>query len=109
MWARETGRPWQSMIFLVLGATQLGVALGSRARPGSLDNPFLLVAVGAALCLQAAGVYLPPLRDLLGTEQLSLGDLVIACALSGLGHVVMRLQARLWPERQPRTGLDTRR
>ncbi|MGW6544247.1 cation-translocating P-type ATPase [Streptomyces massasporeus] len=105
VWARETGRPWQSMIFLVLGATQLGVALGSRARPGSLANPFLLVAVGTALGLQAAGVYLPPLRDLLGTEPLSLGDLAIACALSGLGHVVMRLQARLWPERQPRAPL----
>ncbi|MFI9150632.1 cation-translocating P-type ATPase [Streptomyces sp. NPDC053367] len=102
LWAHETGRPWQSMIFLVLGATQLGVALGSRARPGSLANPFLLVAVAAALGLQAAGVYLPLLRDLLGTEPLSLGDLAIACALSGLGHVVMRAQARLWPERQPR-------
>ncbi|MDW4910193.1 cation-translocating P-type ATPase [Streptomyces sp. ADMS] len=100
VWARETGRPWQSMIFLVLGATQLGVALGSRARPGSLANPFLLVAVGAALSLQAAGVYLPALRQLLGTEPLSLADLAIACALSGLGHVVMRVQTRLWPERQ---------
>nr|WP_228022542.1 cation-translocating P-type ATPase C-terminal domain-containing protein [Streptomyces acidicola] len=75
VWARETDRPWQSMMFLVLGATQLGVALGSRARPGSLANPFLLVAVGTALSLQAAGVYLPPLRDLLGTEPLSPADL----------------------------------
>jgi P-type Ca2+ transporter type 2C len=90
------------MIFLVLGAIQLGVALGSRARPGTLANPFLLVAVGAALGLQAAGVHLPPLRDLLGTEPLPLGDLAIACALSGLGHVAMRVQTRLWPERQPR-------
>ncbi|MFD5660191.1 cation transporting ATPase C-terminal domain-containing protein [Streptomyces hirsutus] len=32
VWARETGRPWQSMIFLVLGATQLGVALGGPGR-----------------------------------------------------------------------------
>ncbi|MDQ0957175.1 hypothetical protein QFZ66_001053 [Streptomyces sp. B4I13] len=31
---------------------------------------------------------------------LSLADLAIACALSGLGHVVMRVQTRLWPERQ---------
>ncbi|MFD7445642.1 cation-translocating P-type ATPase [Streptomyces sp. NPDC059909] len=102
VWARETGRPWQSMMFLILGATQLGVALGSRARPGTLANPFLLVAVGAALILQAAGVYLPPLRAVLGTEPLPLSDLAIAAALSGLGHVVMRLQARLWPERPPR-------
>ncbi|MGY1577798.1 cation-translocating P-type ATPase [Streptomyces sp. MN13] len=101
IWAQETGRPWQSMVFLVLGATQLGVALGSRARPGSLANPFLLVAVGVALGLQAAGVYLPSLRELLGTEPLPPTDLAIACALSGLGHVVMRLQARLKPERPP--------
>ncbi|KUO15986.1 cation transporting ATPase C-terminal domain-containing protein [Streptomyces dysideae] len=97
------------MSILVLGATQLGVALGSRARPGSLANPFLLVAVGAALALQAAGVHLPALRDLLGTEPLSPADLAIACGLSGLGHVVMRVQARLWPQRPPRaawTGPD---
>ncbi|MEU4849143.1 cation-translocating P-type ATPase [Streptomyces gilvosporeus] len=102
VWARETGRPWQSMVFLVLGATQLGVALGSRARPRSLANPFLLVAVGAALCLQAAGVYLPPLQALLGTEPLPLTDLAIAAGLSGLGHVVMRLQRWLCPEQPPR-------
>lgn len=101
VWARETGRPWQSMMFLILGAAQLGVALGSRARPGSMTNPFLLVAVGTALCLQVAGVYLPLLRELLGTEPLPLTDLVIVCAVSGLGHVVMRLQARLRPERPP--------
>ncbi|MBD0422686.1 cation-translocating P-type ATPase [Streptomyces sp. TRM S81-3] len=104
VWARETGRPWQSMVFLILGATQLGVALGSRARPGSLANPFLLVAVGAALGLQAAGVYLPPLQELLGTDPLPPTDLAIACAVSGLGHLVMRLQARLKPERPPRGG-----
>ncbi|GAA0630834.1 cation-translocating P-type ATPase [Streptomyces thermocarboxydovorans] len=103
VWARETGRPWQSMLFLVLGATQLGVALGSRARPGSLANPFLLVAVGAALALQVAGVYLPPLQELLGTQPLAPADLVIAFLLSGLGHVVMRLQTRLRPERSPGT------
>ncbi|WP_338676523.1 cation transporting ATPase C-terminal domain-containing protein [Streptomyces sp. SCSIO 30461] len=94
--------PLRSTSKVVLGATQLGVALGSRARPGSLANPFLLVAVGAALSLQAAGVCLPALQTLLGTEPLPLVDLAIACTLSGLGHVVMRLQARLWPERPPR-------
>ncbi|MBL1110930.1 cation-transporting P-type ATPase [Streptomyces sp. 110] len=101
VWARETGRPWQSMMFLILGATQLGVALGSRARPGSLANPFLLLAVGTALALQVAGVSLPLLRALLGTEPLPPVDLAIAGALSGLGHVVMRGQRRLFPARPP--------
>ncbi|MCX4510648.1 cation-translocating P-type ATPase [Streptomyces sp. NBC_01619] len=108
VWARETGRPWQTVMFLVLGATQLGVALGSRALPGTLANPFLLVAVGVALGLQAAGVYLPPLRELLGTEPLPLTDLAIAAALSGLGHVVMRVQARLRPERPPGAAVPSR-
>ncbi|MGA5880237.1 cation-translocating P-type ATPase [Streptomyces cellulosae] len=109
VWARETDRPWQTMIFLVLGATQMGVALGSRVRPGTLANPFLLAAVGAALALQVAGVYVPFLQDLLGTEPLSPGDLAIACALSALGYAVMRVQRRWWPERhggvaRPRNG-----
>jgi P-type Ca2+ transporter type 2C len=95
VWARESGRPWQSVVFLVLGISQLGVALGSRARPGTLANPFLLLAVTAALGLQAAGVYLPPLRTLLGTDPLSLTELAIACAVSGVGYVGMRLQRRI--------------
>ena len=57
----------------------------------------MLVAVGAALSLQAADVSLPHVRDLLGTEPLPLTDLAIACVLSGFGHVVMRLQVRLQP------------
>lgn len=97
MWAHDTGRPWQSMVFLVLGATQLGIALASRARHGSWANPFLLVAVATALALQIAGVCLPLLRALLGTEPLSAGDLGIACGLSALGYLAMRLQARLFP------------
>ncbi len=101
-WARGSGRPWQSLVFLVLGATQLGVAIGSRARPGTMANPFLLLAVAIALGLQAAGVYLPPLRALLGTEPLSPAELGVACGLSVLGYVAMRLQARLRPERPPR-------
>ena len=107
VWARETGRPWQSMMFLVLGATQLGVALGSRARPGSLANPFLLITVGAALGFQAAGVYVPALQNLLGTEPLPPVELAIAFGLSGLGLVVMRLQARLLPEHPPRAAVPS--
>ncbi len=95
VWAHETGRPWQTMIFLVLGATQLGVGLASRARPGTFTNPFLLVGIAVALALQIAGVYLPPLQKLLGTEALSAGDLAIGCALSAVGYAAMRLQTRL--------------
>ncbi|WP_240661560.1 MULTISPECIES: HAD-IC family P-type ATPase [unclassified Streptomyces] len=73
VWADRTDRPWRTMIFLVLGATQ-----------------------------QVGGVYVPVPQDLLGTEALSPGDLAIACALSAFGYGAMRLQARLWPERHRR-------
>ncbi|HUR09420.1 MAG TPA: cation-translocating P-type ATPase C-terminal domain-containing protein, partial [Nonomuraea sp.] len=86
VWAFQTGRPWQSMAFFALGATQLGVALGSRTRPGSLANPMLLLAVAGAFVLQLAGLYFPPLREVLSTEPLPLGDLLIVTALSTLGY-----------------------
>lgn len=97
-WAHQTGRPWQTMVFVVLGASQLGVALASRARPGTRGNPFLPVAVIVALGLQVAGVYLAPLRDLLGTDTLSVVELVVACAVSSVGYAAMRLLSRLAPE-----------
>lgn len=49
----------------------------------------------------AAGVCLPPLRALPGTDPLSAGDLGIACALSALGYLAIRLQARFLPARAP--------
>src|SRR5439155_1338815 len=59
VWAHATGRPWQTVAFVALGATQLAVALGCRARPGTWSNPMLPLAVAGALALQLAGVYLP--------------------------------------------------
>ncbi|WP_328724533.1 cation-transporting P-type ATPase [Streptomyces sp. NBC_00259] len=79
-----------------------------RSIPAAEVVPGDLVLVGVALGLQAAGVYLPPLRELLGTEPLPLTDLAIAAALSGLGHVVMRVQARLRPERPPGAAVPSR-
>jgi Ca2+-transporting ATPase len=81
------------MVFLALGVTQLGVALGVRARAGTAANPFVPVAV--AFALQVAGLYLPPLRDLLGTHPLRLTDLAIACVPAILGYLAVRLDHRL--------------
>jgi Ca2+-transporting ATPase len=92
MWAHATDRPWQTLTFLALGATQLTVALGSRARPGTRANPMLLAAVGMAGALQLAGIYLPVLQDLLGTEPPALTDLLIVCAVSTLGYAAIRLE-----------------
>ncbi len=97
VWAAATGRPWQSMAFFALGATQLGVALGSRTRPGTLANPMLLFAVAGAFVLQLAALYAPPLRQLLGTQPLAAGDLLIVTALSVLGYAAARLDRILHP------------
>jgi Ca2+-transporting ATPase len=101
VWAHATGRPWQTMTFFALGATQLAAAVGSRARPRSWANPMLLVAVGAALLLQLAAVYVPPLRDLLGTQPLAVGDLLIVGAASTLGYAAIRLDRIVHPQRTP--------
>jgi P-type Ca2+ transporter type 2C len=60
----------------------------------------LLVAVGAALLLQLAAVYVPPLRDLLGTEPLAIGDLLIVGAASTLGYAAIRLDRIVHPQRR---------
>src|SRR6185369_11190781 len=91
LWAHHTSRPWQTIAFFALGTTQLAVALGSRARPGTMANPSLLVAVAGALLLQLAGVYLPLLQDLLGTQPLALLDLLIVGAAASLGYAAIRL------------------
>jgi P-type Ca2+ transporter type 2C len=101
VWGHETGRPWQSMAFFALGATQLAVAAGSRVRPGTLANPALLAAIAAALGLQFAGLYLPLLNDLLKTEPLSITDLVIVCALSTLGYAAVRLDRVVHRDKPP--------
>ena len=99
VWGHATGRPWQSMAFFALGTTQLAVALGSRARPGTLANPLLPLAVAAALALQLAGLYLPFLQELLHTQPLTLTDLAAVFALSTLGYAAVRLDRVLHPLR----------
>jgi Ca2+-transporting ATPase len=92
------------MAFFALGTTQLAVALGSRARPGTLANPALLWAVAGALGLQLAGLYLPFLNNLLKTEPLTGLDLLVVVALSTLGYAAIRLDRVLHPDgrRRPR-------
>jgi len=101
LWGHATGRPWQSMAFFTLGATQLAVALASRARPATAANPLLLVAVAGALLAQIAGLYVPFLRDLLGTHSLAGVDLLILCAVSALGYVALKADRLIFPERRP--------
>jgi P-type Ca2+ transporter type 2C len=103
VWGHATGRPWQSMAFFTLGTTQLAVALGSRARPGTRANPLLLVAIAGSFALQLAALYLPLLRDLLSTEPVSAPDLLIICVLAVTGYIAIRLDRVLHPERTDST------
>jgi Ca2+-transporting ATPase len=102
--AHAAGRPWQSMVFVVLGLAQLGVALAVRAprtgrRPAGRrfgrvrgGNPGLLVAVALSAVLQVAGVLLEPLRALLGTVALSPAELAACAAAALLPGLALRLR-----------------
>ena len=61
----------------------------------------LFAAVGAALVLQLAGIYLPPLQALLGTQPLAITDLLIVTALASLGYAAIRLDRRVHTTKRP--------
>jgi Ca2+-transporting ATPase len=94
--AQALGRPWQSVVFVVLGLAQLGVALAVRATrvPGGSRNPGLSAAVALSAVLQIAGVLYPPLRTLLGTEALTLLDLIACAAIATLPGLVIVVRRR---------------
>jgi P-type Ca2+ transporter type 2C len=96
-WGLMTGREWQTMAFLTLGSMQLSVAIALRGRPGTWENPFLLIAVVSAWLLQLAAVYVPPLATLLGTQPLPLLDLAVVAGVSVLGYAGIRLDRKLHP------------
>ncbi|PZG21578.1 ATPase [Micromonospora craterilacus] len=95
--AARWDRPWQSVVFVVLGLAQLGVALAVRApRPpsGRRGNLALPLAVAGSALLQVSGVLLPPLRELLGTEPLGAVELIACAAVSTLPGLALRLTRR---------------
>jgi Ca2+-transporting ATPase len=97
--AQANGEDVQTWVFLTLGLAQLGVALALRApRQGTgWRGRGLELAVAGAALLQVAGVLLPPLRGLLGTEPVTLqvfGLLLALSVLPGLTIWVERLLRR---------------
>jgi Ca2+-transporting ATPase len=94
--AHELGRPWQSVVFVVLGLAQLGVALAVRAqaKPGTARNWSLLGAVALSAVLQVAGVLLAPLQALLGTESLTAMELLACAAIAALPGLALHLLRR---------------
>jgi Ca2+-transporting ATPase len=106
VWGHHGGRPWQTMIFLALTCLQLGVAVGIRPIQLTRQNPFLPLAVAGSFLLALAGVYVPVLQDLLGTEALPPADLAIAVAAGVLGWVAARLTHSSTPATAARTQGD---
>jgi Ca2+-transporting ATPase len=95
-WAAATGRPWQTMLFLVLGFAQLGVALAVRAHPPSGGgHRALYAAVASSAVLQLAAVLAPPLRELLGTSPVSLAEL-LGCLAAGAVAGLAVTAGRRW-------------
>ncbi|GAA0725142.1 cation-translocating P-type ATPase C-terminal domain-containing protein [Dactylosporangium roseum] len=94
LWTHERGGPWQSVLFAVLGLAQLGVALALRARGGGHRNWGLDLAVALSLALQLGALWLPPLRDLLGTEPLTLPQLAGCLAVAAVPGLVTFVTTR---------------
>jgi P-type Ca2+ transporter type 2C len=88
LWAHETGRPWQTMVFTSLALLQLGHALAVRSETRSLralglrTNLPLLGAVLGTLVLQIAVLYIPLLQTALRVAPLGATDLLIVLAAS---------------------------
>ncbi|GAA3336550.1 HAD-IC family P-type ATPase [Amorphoplanes nipponensis] len=97
--AHQLGRPWQSVMFVVLGLAQLGVALAVRAvpEPGTKRNWSLLGAVALSAVLQVGGVLLGPLQTLLGTEALTVAELAACAAVALVPGLALRISRRWIP------------
>jgi Ca2+-transporting ATPase len=93
---------WQTMIFTVLGFTQMGHALGLRASGSPFfsirSNPLLAAVTGLTLALQLAVIYVPFLDHFFELVELSVPSLALATGLGCLTFVVVRLE-RLWQHR----------
>jgi Ca2+-transporting ATPase len=101
--AHQLDRPWQSVMFVVLGLAQLGVALAVRARPapGTPRNWSLLGAVALSGALQIAGVLLAPLQTLLGTATLTGPQLLACAAIAAIPGTALHLLQRRTGRRNP--------
>ena len=94
IWADRAGYPVQTTAFLTLGLLQLGSAFALRVRllERRAGNPFLLVAVAAAIALRLRAVYAPPAQDLLGTHPLTGMGLAVPLAASLCGYLTVRIE-----------------
>jgi Ca2+-transporting ATPase len=96
--AYHMGSHWQTMVFTVLGLSQLGHILAIRSEreslftQGILSNQPLFWAVVGTMGLQLCAIYLPFLNRLLKTQPLSSGELVVTLIASGAVFVAVELE-----------------
>jgi Ca2+-transporting ATPase len=102
-WATWTGRPAApTMAFMTLALAQLFHLGTARSRDAvlaparMLANKPALAAVGLVLVLQAASVHWAPLRAVLGTTGLSMGEWAVAAGLAAVPALANQLR-RLAP------------
>jgi Ca2+-transporting ATPase len=95
-WAARADGHVQTAVFLTLGLGQLGVALALRAPRtlGAWRERGLEVAVVLAGACQLAGVLVPGLRELLGTEPLGVMTTVVLLVLSAVPGALVALSRR---------------
>jgi Ca2+-transporting ATPase len=98
VFAIRTGRPWQTMVFTVLCLSQMANVLSVRSERSVFTgrtmfrNGYLLGAVGLAVTLQMATVYIPFLNTVFRTQPLSIPDLALTVVFSCIIFVC----AELW-------------
>jgi Ca2+-transporting ATPase len=100
IWAFQTERAWQTMLFVCLTTLQLGVALGLRPRTWTRENPMLPAAVLGSLLLALVAVYLPVFQDVLGTAALPAPDLALAVGVGSIGWLAAWSDPRLFARRR---------
>ncbi len=87
---------WQTMIFMTLGFTQIGNALGLRASGSSplspVSNPLMTVLTLMTIGLQLAVIYLPFMESFFDLTPLALKELGISFGLGVLVFVSVRLE-----------------
>ncbi|MDD2832819.1 MAG: cation-translocating P-type ATPase [Methylotenera sp.] len=101
-WAYHSGSShWQTMAFTVLTLSQLGHVLAIRSETeslfsmGVLSNKPLIFAVVLTFALQMATIYVPALNVIFKTEPLSLIELLVCIALSGVVFIAVEIEKLL--------------
>jgi Ca2+-transporting ATPase len=95
--ARTLGWPWQTMLFVTLAVSQLGVALTTRSdstpfwRLSVRSNPFLYLAVASSLAATALAVYLPVATVVFDTVPLTVVQLAVALGAAAVPAIVVEI------------------